>query len=155
MGILLIVLTVYYPLKEKQELELKTIELENEVKTLSYSIQENQKNVDRLQRFLKENGKTYESNIQLNEVEKLNNQNHINQLQTERKHSEIQIRKRYTRLYEIMFWIFFPIGIFLVFFGFIKWKAAKTFDDNILKLENEKLEIEVDRMRGEKTKKKK
>lgn len=155
MGLLLIVLTVYYPLKEKQELEIKAITLENEVKTLNHTIQENQKNVKQLQQFIKKNGKTHEATEQLNEIEKLNNQNHINQIQTESKYFEIQVRKRYIRLYNIMFWVFFPVGILLTIFGFIKWKSAKKFDDNILKLENEKLEIEVDRLRDEKNKKKK
>jgi hypothetical protein len=46
-----------------------------------------------------------------------------------------------------MFWIFFPIGIVLVIFGFIKWKHVKSYDDNKLKLENEKLEIELKKLK--------
>ncbi len=38
MGLLLMVLTVYYPLKEKQELEIITVNLRNDVKTLNLSI---------------------------------------------------------------------------------------------------------------------
>lgn len=147
-GLLLIVLTVYYPLKEKQELEIKVIQLEIGVKTLNHSIVENQKNAKLLQLFISKNGKTNESLEKLNNIERLNNENHINQLQTESKFSEILVRQKYINLYNILFWIFFPIGILLTLFGFIKWNIVKKYDDNIMKLESEKLEIEVKNLRS-------
>lgn len=48
-GMLLIVLTVYYPLKEKQELEILKIKLEEDVQVLNFKIKENQTNVLNLQ----------------------------------------------------------------------------------------------------------
>jgi hypothetical protein len=77
----------------------------------------------------------------------LNNENYKNQIQTEIKYSEIKVRSHYIRLYNTMFWIFFPLGLFITFFGFIKWKSSKKHEDNILRLENEKLEIEVRKLR--------
>ena len=47
-----------------------------------------------------------------------------------------------------MFIIFFPLGILLTIYGFVKWKKSKKYDDNILKLENEKLEIEVEKLKN-------
>ena len=148
MSISLIVLAVYYPLKEMQELEIKAIELEIEAKALNRSIVENKKNVIRLQEYISKNGKSDKSNSRLSEIKKLNSENYISQLQTERKHSEIQVRKRYVKYYNIIFWIFFPIGVLLTIFGFTKWNSTKKYDDNILKLQNEKLEIEVDRLQS-------
>ncbi len=42
-GLLLIVLTVIYPLKEKQDLEILKITLEKDAKALSYKIKETSK----------------------------------------------------------------------------------------------------------------
>ncbi len=143
-GILLIVLTVYYPLNEKQSLEILIIQLEKDVKLLNYKINQNAKN---LKLCVSQNIKSKNNIKILEDIQKLNNENYYRQLDSERKYSEISIRKGYIKLYNIMFWFFFPIGIYLTIFGFIKWKNAKKFDDNILKLENEKLELEVKKMR--------
>ena len=146
-GLLLIVMTVYYPLKEKQDLEILTIKIENDLKTLNYKIQENSKNVVVLRKIIAKDGNSPETNSMLGELDKLNQENNLNQLEAERKYSEIKTRRRYITIYNWMFWIFFPIGILLTVFGFIKWKKAKMYDDNILKLENEKLELEVKKLR--------
>ncbi|MCB0537618.1 MAG: hypothetical protein KDE33_08830 [Bacteroidetes bacterium] len=143
MGILLIVLTVYYPLKEKQQLEIIRIQLENEVSSLNFKINENAKNL----KSLKKDGVSNDKNDLLKEIEALNVENNINQIAAENKYAEILIRRKYITLYKIIFWIFFPIGIFLTTFGFVKWKNAKKDEDKRLKLENEKLEIEVEKLR--------
>ncbi|MCX6232924.1 MAG: hypothetical protein NTZ33_15450 [Bacteroidetes bacterium] len=148
-GILLIVLTVYYPLKEKQELEIIKIQLENDVKILNYKINENSKNVKSLQFSIARNGTTKDGKELLKVLSELNNTNHFNQIESEKKFFEIIIRTKNIKLYNIMFWLFFPIGICLTIYGFLKWGKAKKYDDNILKLENEKLELEVNKMRKE------
>lgn len=148
-GLLLIVMTVYYPLKEKQELEILTVKLETELKTLNYKIQENSKNVITLKKIIAKDGNSQETNNILKGLDKLNQENNLNQIETENKYCEIKTRRRYITLYSWMFWLFFPIGILLSVFGFIKWKNAKKYDDNILKLENEKLQLEVEKLREE------
>lgn len=152
-GLILMVSTVYYPLKEQQELEIKTIELENQLKIQNYSIEKNQKNLNKLHQLIKKNGKSDKSNKELMEIDVLNDQNYLNQLKSESKYSEIQVRKSYIWIYKIIFWVFFPLGVIVTIFGFFKWKKVKKIDDNILKLQNEKLEIEVYQSR-EDTKKK-
>lgn len=150
-GLLLIVMTVYYPLKEKQELEILTIKIENDLNTLNYKIRENSKNVENLKKTISRNGSSSESNKLLTELDNLNQENNINQFEIEKKFEEIKCRRSYISLYKWIFWIFFPLGILLSIFGFVKWKSAKKYDDNILKLENEKLELEVKKMRRETT----
>ena len=54
-GMLLIILTVYYPLKEKQELEILKIKLEEDVQILNFNIKENQINILNLQDRVKQN----------------------------------------------------------------------------------------------------
>jgi predicted CDP-diglyceride synthetase/phosphatidate cytidylyltransferase len=147
MGTLLIVLTVYYPLREKQELEIKSTMLESEVRQLNHLIIENQNNVKKLAEIIKKKGRTHESIAYLNEIDKLNNINHRNQINIESKYLEIQIRRKYIGLYNYLFNILFPCGILLTIFGFIKWVSIKKVDDEILRLEKEKLDIEVRKLR--------
>lgn len=146
-GLMLIVLTVAYPLREKQELEILKITLENEAKTLSYKIKENNKNLTILNTNIKKNGNTEESTKTLSEIDKRNRENNISQIESEKKLAEIEIRSKYIRYYSCMFWIFFPIGIVLAIFGFIKWKKAKKNDDTKQELELEKLKLEIDKIR--------
>lgn len=146
-GILLIVLTVYYPLKEKQGLEIINVQLENDVKILNFKIKENSKNLKNLQVSFAKNGTTDDNMELLKEIDRLNNNNHFGQIESEKKYSEIIIRTKHIRLYRCLFWVFFPIGILLISFGFFKWNKVKKYDDNILKLENEKLELEVKKMK--------
>lgn len=147
-GLLLIVLTVAYPLREKQELEILKTTLENEAKTLSYKISENNKNVTILNTLILKNGNTAENIKTISEIDKRNQENNISQIESEKKLTEIEIRSRYIRYYNWMFWIFFPIGIALAIFGFIKWKKAKKNDDTKQELELEKLKLELEKMKS-------
>lgn len=149
-GILLTILTVYYPLKEKQELEILTIGLEKDVEALKYKIDRNYKNVNNLKSCITENGKSTENKEILLEVDKLNNENHLSQIESEKKYSEIKVRRKHIRVYNTMFWIFFPIGSCLMGFGFYKWYSAKKDDDKKLKLENQKLEMEINKLSNKK-----
>lgn len=146
-GLLLIVLTVAYPLREKQELEILKITLENDAKTLSYKIKENNKNIAILKELINKNGNSEDNLKTLAEIDKRNQENNLSQINSEKKLSEIEIRTKYIRYYNLMFWIFFPIGIVLSIFGFIKWKNAKKNDDQKQQFEVEKLRLEVDKMR--------
>ncbi len=44
-GILMIAMTVYYPLREKQNLEIEEIKLNCKIESLALKIQENKKNI--------------------------------------------------------------------------------------------------------------
>lgn len=148
-GLLLIVMTVYYPLKEKQELEILSIKIEHDSSILNYKINENAKNVNVLKKVISQQGVNEQTKSMLNEIDRLNKENTINQFESEKKYEELKCRSRYINLYNWLFWVFFPTGIGLSIFGFIKWKDAKKYDDNLLKLENEKLELEVQKLRRE------
>lgn len=99
-GMLLIILTVYYPLKEKQELEILKIKLEEDVQILNFNIKENQINILNLQDRVKQNNADIKS---LNVIEKINHDNHINHIECKQKYSEIAARQSYIKLYNILF----------------------------------------------------
>lgn len=139
-GILLVVMTVYYPLKEKQDLEVLSIKIKNELTILNYRIENNNKEIKRIKAT---------PNIRPNDllvVKKNHLENELNQIAAENKYSELLARNSYTKIYGIIFWIFFPIGVFLIFYGFIKWNRTKKLDDEILALEKKKLEIEISKL---------
>lgn len=142
-GLLLIVGTVYYPLKEKQNLELLNITLNNEVRSLSVKIEENEKKINQMK-----GNKLYLEN-ELKEREKVNQENKLIQIETEKKYEEIVNRGKYISIYNILFWIFLPFGILLCVFGFVKWHKAKKCDDQIQNLERQKLELEVEKLQSE------
>ncbi|WP_269227297.1 hypothetical protein [Flavobacterium eburneipallidum] len=140
-GILLIVMTVYYPLKEKQELEVLSIKIKNELSILNYKIESNKKEADKINSNLQTATDTDLLIVKKNHLE-----NEINQISCENKYNELISRNSYTKIYSIIFWIFFPVGIFLILFGFIKWNRTKKLDDEILTLEKKKLEIEIQKL---------
>lgn len=139
-GMLLIVLTVYYPLKEKQELEILKIKLEEDVQILNFRIKENQINILNLQDRVEQNNTDIES---LNAIEKINHDNHINHIECKQKYSEIIARQSYIKLYNMLFWIFLPTGVIITLFGFIRWYRVKRIDDKMAKLNYKKLQFEV------------
>lgn len=140
-GMLLIILTVYYPLKEKQELEILKIKLEKDVQILNFNIKENQINILNLQDRVKQNNADIKS---LNVIEKINHDNHINHIECKQKYSEIAARQSYIKLYNILFWIFLPTGVIITLFGFIRWYIVKRIDDKMAELNYRKLQSEVD-----------
>jgi hypothetical protein len=140
-GMLLIILTVYYPLKEKQELEILKIKLEEDVQILNFNIKENQINILNLQDRVKQNNADIKS---LNVIEKINHDNHINHIECKQKYSEIAARQSYIKLYNILFWIFLPTGVIITLFGFIRWYIVKRIDDKMAELNYRKLQSEVD-----------
>lgn len=139
-GMLLIVLTVYYPLKEKQELEILKIKLEEDVQILNFRIKENQINILNLQDRVEQNNTDIEL---LNAIEKINHDNHINHIECKQKYSEIIARQSYIKLYNMLFWIFLPTGVIITLFGFIRWYRVKRIDDKMAKLNYKKLQFEV------------
>ncbi len=142
-GLLLIVGSVYYPLKEKQSLELLKIELQADVEQLSIKVKNNAKAAEELKN--KKNPLTYKND--LIKIKELNEQNQIEQIETEKMVSEMNNRTIYICWYNVLFWIFFPTGIVLCGFGFLKWKQVKKCDDEIKTLELEKLRIEVEQLK--------
>jgi hypothetical protein len=149
-GILLTVLTVYYPLKEKQQLEILKIKLENDLEVLNFKILENKKEVEAF-KVIKKDAKI---SVELKEnvfskIKIYDRENRINQIVSENKYNELNSRTVYIIIYNFLFWIFFPIGIALITFGFLKWNLIKKIDDRILELEKNKLEIEVSKLERE------
>jgi len=128
-GMLLIVLTVYYPLKEKQELELSKIELEGEVKILNYRIKENIEKLSILQPLIETNGMDDTHRESLSVIANMNYENHIHHLECERKNAEINAKQRHICLYNILFWAFLPVGIAITIFGFCRWYKQQVKDD--------------------------
>lgn len=145
-GTLIIVLTVYYPLKEKQELEVLKIKIENELEILNFKILENQKEVDIFKASEKAKISQELRNKTLKDIKEINKVNQINQISIENKNNELKCRKRYIDIYNFIFWVFIPIGGFLIIFGFLKWNKTKKIDDEILELERKKLKHEVDNL---------
>lgn len=137
-GILLIVLTVYYPLKEKQDLEVFSIKTKNELKILEFKIDQNDKYVALLNK--RKRGVSIDT---AKMVRKIQFENKIKQIELENKVSELETRDQYIQLYRVIFWIFFPVGVILIIYGFIKWYNSKKIDDDIRKLEKIKLEKEI------------
>ena len=137
-GILLVVLTVYYPLKEKQDLEVLSIKTKNDLKILEFKINRNEKEVTAISK--RQGGVTVEVAEYL---KKIQFENEIKQIELENKATEMQTRYSYIILYKTMFWVFFPIGIILIIYGFIKWHKSKVIDDTIRILEKKKLEKEI------------
>lgn len=117
-GLILMISTVYYPLRERQELELLTIQLEFELRSLSYEINENQKN---LLSLLDNNN----NQLTLTEIDNLNKRNNLKQIELERKVEERKLRKFYIKAYSYLFFVFFPLGILLTIYGFYKWKIIE------------------------------
>lgn len=151
-GILLIVLTVYYPLKEKQELEILQIKIENELEILNYKILENQKEVEKFKIINKDTIIENESKEAMFSIIKdINKSNQLNQIAIQNKNNELKARKDYIEIYNILFWIFLPLGILLIGFGFFKWNKTKKVDDNIMQLEKQKLEYEVAELEARRT----
>lgn len=142
-GMLLIVLTVFYPLKEKQEIEIETIKLEKDVLKLNFEIKDNFKKVNYIKNINKKNNTLKLNGIYVNKLDIINKQNHLNQFELEKKNDEIKKRKSHIKLYNYLFWVFFPIGVFLALYGFIKWFKSKKIDDEILNLDKELKKLEV------------
>ncbi|MBT30743.1 MAG: hypothetical protein CMO01_13875 [Thalassobius sp.] len=145
-GLLLIVMTVYYPLKEKQNLEISRINTEKDAYVLNYELKKLVEEVDNLKKSIKPLEKDNIPETKVKELFNLNHKSQISQFELERKYEEIETRKKHIKLYNCLFWVFFPIGIVLTCFGFIKWLNSKSIDDEILKLEKKKLELEISKL---------
>ena len=141
-GILLIVMTVYYPLKEKQRLEILKIELTGEVEVLNYKIKENQKSVQSLQAHIGRNGADSKEVELLEKLEQLNYENHISDIKCSQKFLEIKARQNHIRLYNLLFWIFLPLGITITTVGFLYWYNIKRTEDEIVKENLKKIQSE-------------
>lgn len=145
-GLLLMVLTVFYPLKEKQEIEIETIKLEKEVLKLNFKIKDNHKKVKELKELKKKNDTLNLNGIYVNKLDDINLENNLNQFELEKKNDEIKKRVKHIKLYNLLFWIFFPLGLFLAFYGFLKWLKSKKTDDAISNLDKRLKELEVRKM---------
>ena len=148
-GLLLIVLTVYYPLKEKEELEVLKIELEAEVEIVNYNIKQNKENIESLQTSITKNGVDSRKLELLTEIEAINRENTINHIRCKQKQNEIKVRKDYIYIYNILFWIFLPLGIIIAVVGFCRWWKVKQEDDKAVKLSTKKLELDVAKLEQE------
>ncbi len=139
---------IFYPLKEKQNIEIERINTENDAITLNYEIKETAKKVEELKTTVNSSHNGDSLHTKLKELEDLIYKNQISQFSLERRNQEIITRKKHIKLYNTLFWVFFPIGILISIFGFTKWLKSKTIDDEILSLEKKKLELEINKLLG-------
>lgn len=139
-GILMIILSIFYPLKEKQELEIVKINTKKEALALNFQINEVNKEVQKLKNQTNDIDREALKKM-LDEIEDLHIQNQLSQYELEKKYEEIEARTRHIRLYHWLFWISLPVGILFLIYGFIKWLKSKTIDDQILELEKRNLEL--------------
>lgn len=136
-GILMLVLTIYYPLKEKQNLEILKISLESEIKVLNFEIKKNVKNVDDLKKYLhQKNTNSSEARKFYSQIDNKQKANQLKQIIIKGKIVEIENRQKYIDIYDKLFWTFILSGALLVLFGFFNWYKSKKIDD-------EKCEIEL------------
>ena len=141
-GILMLTLTIYYPLKEKQGLEILKIELISELKTLEHSVTENENMAIILNNKVKQN--KINDNVKsqyLTEIKKAQRENELNKIKIDGKIQEINTRNYYINYYNIIVWIFAPLGLFLVIYGFLKWRKSKLNDDVKSKIEKDLLDL--------------
>lgn len=143
-GILMLVLTIYYPLKEKQSLEILKIELLSELKTIEYSVDENEKKAINLSNRVNKNEiNESQKTIFLSEIKKAQNENELNKIKADAKVEEIETRNNYITYYNIIIWIFAPLGLFLVIYGFVNWRKSKINDDAKSQIEKELLDLKL------------
>lgn len=141
-GILMLVLTIYYPLKQKQDLEVLKLNLESDMKVLNLEINENKKKVEFLENaILDKTISLVEKKKNLDEIKLKQKENEINQVKSKAKIDEIASRTKYIKIYDRLFWIASIAGIILILFGFVRWISAKRNEDKKLKLETDLLEL--------------
>lgn len=136
-GILLVVLSIYYPLKQKQELEVLKISLHSELEILNFEIKENKERIENYK-----NVKKKDDNI-LQDIKKKHKENKINDIKTGNKIKEIENKENYITIYNRLFWCSIIVGIGLIIFGFCRWLKAKKIEDRKLELEKDILEEEL------------
>lgn len=149
-GILMLVLTIYYPLKEKQELEILRINLKSELKVLNLEIKDNNKNVNELTKYVtQKNISETQKNKLFLEISQNQKTNEIKQIKADGKLVEIKNRDKYIKIYDNLFWVFIFTGSVFIVVGFIKWYNSKKVDDSKCKIEVEllKLKLEEERLR--------
>ncbi|HAY3562376.1 hypothetical protein KRE43_08575 [Elizabethkingia meningoseptica] len=143
-GILMLVLTIYYPLREKQELEILKIGLQSELKVLNLELKENKIKINDLSKFINNKNIDESQKKQIfTEITQKQHSNEIKQMGVDGKILELQNREKYINIYNKLFWIFITLGFILVFYGFVKWHESKKIDDQKSKLEAELLELKV------------
>lgn len=141
-GMLLVVIALLYPLKEKQTIEIESIYLERDLAVLNHNIKENHTKVE----LIKKNKINADVIVS---IEKLNSENQISQIKAENKLIEITERRKQVALYMTIFSVFLPFGMYLIGFGFYKWYCSKKTDDEILNLEKEIKILEIKRLKNE------
>lgn len=145
-GILMVTLSVYYPLNNKEKLELEKIELYHNVVELNRKVKENNSNIKRIAQQKKLNKNDVSDYIA---EKKISTENEAIQNETIKKNDIVKSKEKYILYYTIIFWIFFPIGIFLIIFGFINWRISKKVEDQTANLEKRKLELEIQKLEKE------
>lgn len=143
-GILMLVLTIYYPLREKQQLEILKINLQSELKILNFELSQNKNDVVELKNSINEkNIDSHKKNKLIFELSKNQKINTIKQFKADEKAIEIKSRERYVSIYDSLFWAFIVAGSVLVIFGFFKWYKSKKVDDEKCKIEVEMLKLKL------------
>lgn len=143
-GLLMIVLSIYYPLKESQDLQVMRIKLKSEFNAISHEIDQNQKKVDELKIDIK-SGKLSESVKHTKTIEIRNKTNLIiiKQIRSQANLEEVETRRWYVIIYLVLVVLFLPTGVILTWWGFKNWKKAKKNEDEKSDLEKQLLQIQV------------
>lgn len=148
-GALMMILSVYYPLNERQQLEIVKINLNSDVKSLDYDIKENQKKIEKLKKELSNTAILPEKKRELLDHIKVSHKaNMLKQIKSEAKVEEIDKREDYIGIYKWIFYICFPLGAIISAWGFWQWKKAKKDEDEKCRLERELLQIQVNNARN-------
>jgi len=143
-GLLMVVLSIYYPLNEKQTLQISSSKIRAELKAMSYEIDENQKNVDKIEKRLKiENLTEYQRAQLIEDARKLTNKIMLKQFTLNGKIEEVEVRESFVSYYKWIMFVSIPIGIFLMIWGFGRWKIARKNEDEICVLEKKLLELQI------------
>ncbi|MDV7698721.1 hypothetical protein N6B72_17485 [Chryseobacterium soli] len=151
-GALMMILSVYYPLNERQQLEIVKINLNSDVKSLDYDIKENKKKIDKLKKEINNSAILPEKKRELlNSIKVSHKENMLNQIKSEAKVEEIDKREDYIVLYKWIFCICFPLGFIIGAWGIWQWSKAKKDEDAKCRLERELLQIQVNKARTEST----
>lgn len=145
-GILMLVLTIYYPLKEKQNLEILKAQLLSELKIIEYAVDQNEKEAIFLRnKVSRKNLNVGQKNAALNEIKKVQVDNELNKIKADAKIQEIEIRRNYIKYYNIIIWLFAPLGFFLIFYVFINWRKSRINEDLKSKIEKDLLDLKLEK----------
>lgn len=145
-GLLMVVFSIYYPQNERQILLISTVNIRAEQKAMAYEIDINQKYVNQIKDQLKDKKIDSLSHKKLlAQAREATDRIMYKQLKLDGKVAEVEVRESYITFYKWVVIFAIPVGLFLMFWGFFKWRIARKNEDSICELEKTLLELQIDR----------